>query len=120
MIELSVIGTVRQVVTVVPPYVRLYGTAGTRVYQTVSIVPQEGFAFKILKTQARDGRNIEFSLREEQNGGQVSYRLTVENRKAEEGQYTDRIEMTTDSRQKPRIDINVHGRIGAAADVKKN
>jgi hypothetical protein len=120
VVELSVSGTVRQVVTVTPRNVRLFGTTGTPLHQTVSIVPEKDYPFKILKTAARDGRNIRFRLQEEQNGGRVSYLLKVENRKADQGRYSDRIELTTDSRYKPRIYINVHGRIGAAEPVKKN
>jgi hypothetical protein len=120
VVELSVSGTVRQVVTVTPANVRLYGAAGTPMHQTVSIVPEKDFPFKILKTAARDGRNIHYRLQEEQNGGRVTYLLTVENRKADQGRYSDRIELTTDSRYKPRIHINVHGRIAAAGPVGKN
>lgn len=120
MIELSVAGTVKRVVTVVPQHVRLRGPAGTKVRQTVSIVPEKEFPFKILKTSARNGRNIRYRLREERNGSRVSYLLTVENLKTEQGRYYDRIELTTDSEYKPRIHINVHGRIGSAKAVEKN
>ena len=113
-------GTVKRVVTVVPQHVRLRGEAGTDVRQTVSIVPEKDFAFKILKTSARNGRNIRYRLREEQNGSRVTYLLTVENLKKEQGRYYDRIELTTDSEYKPRIHINVHGRIGSAKTVEKN
>mgnify|MGYP001811680173 CR=1 FL=1 len=113
-------GTVKRVVTVAPQYVRLQGAAGTKVRQTVSIVPEKDFPFKILKTSARDGRNIRYRLREEQNGSRISYLLTVENLKAEQGRYYDRIELTTDSEHKPLIHINVRGRIGSAKAVEKN
>ena len=113
-------GAVRRVVSVVPRNVRLYGAAGQPLQQTVSIVPEEEFSFKIIKTAARDGRNIRLHLQEEQNDSRVSYRLTVENRKTDQGRYFDRIELTTDSAYKPRIHINVHGRIGAAEAVEKN
>ena len=119
MIELSVAGTVKRVVTVVPHLVRLRGPAGTEVRQTVSIVPEKDYPFKILNTSARDGRNIRYRLREDQNGSRVTYLLTVENRKTEQGRYYDRIELTTDSEYKPRIHINVHGRIGSAKAVEK-
>ena len=114
------IGDVRRVVTVSPHSVRFYGAAGTQLQQTVSIVPEKDFPFKILKTTARDGRNIRYRLQEKQNDSRVSYLLTVENRMAEKGRYYDRIELTTDSQHKPRIHINVHGRIGAARAVPKN
>ena len=114
------VGDVKRVVTVSPPNVRFFGAAGTQLQQTVSIVPEENYPFKILKTAARDGRNIRYHLQEKQNDNRVSYLLTVENRKAEQGRYYDRIELTTDSQYKPRIHINVHGRIGAARAVKKN
>ena len=119
MIELRVACSVRQVVTITPRNVRLFGTAGKPLQQTVAIVPEEQFPFKIMKTAARDGRNIDYRLREEQNGSRVVYRLTVKNRKADQGSYNDRIELTTDSRYKPRLYINVHGRIGAAGPAKK-
>ena len=120
VIELSVSGSVKRVVTVTPQYVRLYGEAGTALQQTVTIVPEEEFPFKILETRARDGRHIHYRLQEERSGNRLRYLLTVENRKTEEGRYTDRIELTTDSRHKPRIHINVHGRIGAPQPAAKN
>lgn len=120
MIELSVAGEVRRVVSVVPRNVRLYGAAGMPLQQTVSIVPEKEFPFKILKTAAQDGRNIRYRLQEEHNDSRLTYRLTVENRKTDQGRYFDRIELTTDSAHKPRIHINVHGRIAAPGGVQKN
>ena len=120
VIELNVSGVVKRVVTVTPPNVRLFGSAGVKIEQTVSIVPEPDFPFAIVKTSARDGRNIHYRLQQEQNSGRVSYLLTVENRRAEEGRYYDRIELTTDSRHKPRIYINVRGRIGSGRPVQKN
>jgi len=114
-----VLGEVRRVVTVIPANVRLYGSAGTQLRQTVSIVPEKDFAFKIVKAAARDGSNIGYRLQEEQNDSRVTYLLTVENLKAEQGRYTDRIELTTDSAYKPMIHINVHARIGAPKAVEK-
>ncbi len=120
VLELSVSGSVKKVVTVTPQNVRLYGTAGAQLQQTVSVVPEKDFPFKILKTTARDGRNIRYRLKEERNDSRVTYLLTVENRKADQGRYTDRIELTTDSRHVPRILINVHGRIGAPKPGTRN
>lgn len=120
VIELSVSGMVKKIVTVTPQYVRFNGTVGSRLQQTVSIVPEEGYSFKILNATARDGRYIHYRMQEEKTDGRLSYRLTVENRKAEKGRYTDRIVLTTDSRHKPRIHINVHGQIRAPKPTKTN
>ena len=120
IIELSVSGTVKKIVTVTPQYVRFSGTAGSRLQQTVAIIPEKGYSFKILNTTARDGRNIRYRMQEEQTDGQIAYRLTVENLKAEQGRYTDRIELTTDSRYKPKIHIHVLGQIRAPKPMKTN
>ena len=96
---------------ITPEKVQLFGLTGTPVKGTVAIVPEKNYPFKIVKTRAQSGRNIRYELKEEKNPGKLSYVLTIENLKQDEGRYYDKIELETDSQLKPKISIPVYGRI---------
>ena len=119
-IQLVVSGTVKNFATITPRNVRLYGTAGSPLRQTVTIVPEKSYPFKIVETKARSGRDIRFDLREEKDAATVKYLLTVENLKDSQGRYFDTIQLTTDSKIRPQIQINVSGRIDPADGQKTN
>ena len=118
--RLVVSGTVKKFATITPDTVRLYGTAGAPLKQTVTIVPEKSYPFKIIETKARSGRDIRFDLREEKDATTVKYLLTVENLKDSQGRYSDTIQLTTDSKIKPQIQISVFGRIDPADSQKTN
>jgi hypothetical protein len=118
--QLVVGGTVNNFATITPPRVRLYGTVGSPLKQTVTIVPEKSYPFKIIETKASSGRDIRFELREETDATTVKYLLTVENLKDSQGRYFDTIQLTTDSKIKPQIRINVSGRIDPADGQQTN
>jgi hypothetical protein len=109
--QLVVVGAVKRFALVDPQHVRLFGAAGAPLKETVRIVPEDGFPFKILETKARFGTDIRYDIKESRQGGTVEYLLTVENLKPDEGRYYDTIFLTTDSLVKPQISIPVYGKL---------
>jgi hypothetical protein len=97
--------------TIEPQYVRLYGAVGSAIKQSVTIIPEASYPFKIIDASAQSGRDIRFELKEETSPNTVRYVLTVENLKTEAGRYYDTIKLKTDSKVKPHIRISVYGRI---------
>jgi hypothetical protein len=115
---LNIGGSVKNFATITPNNVRLYGKVGEAVKETVRIVPETSYPFKILETKAQIGRDIRYELTSEKQSPGGAYLLTVENLKQETGRYYDTIFLVTDSRVKPKISIQVYGKI-SGADVPK-
>jgi hypothetical protein len=117
---LTVSGSVKNFATITPSNIRLFGTVGEPVKETVRIVPEDGYPFKILETKIQIGRDIRFELTAEKQPSGGAYLLTVENVKQETGRYHDTIFLMTDSRVKPQISIQVYGRISGPESRKAN
>jgi hypothetical protein len=98
-----------------PAYVRLVGELGTDIKKTITITREKDYPFKILKVQARSGKDIAFDLKEFKKGDGDGYILTIENRKNAAGRYADSLVLTTDSSIKPTITVPVYGQIISAA-----
>lgn len=109
--RLSIKGKVESVATITPPNLKLYGPAGSSVVAKATIVPGKKYPFKILEAKAQIGKHIEYHLEEVKQDDQVSYILTVENRRKEKGRYFDVIFLTTDSEVKPKLRINIYGNL---------
>jgi hypothetical protein len=118
--QLTISGPVKNFATITPSNVRLYGKVGEPVKETVRIVPENSYPFKILETKAQIGRDIRYELTSEQQAPGGAYLLTVENLKQETGRYYDTIFLVTDSRVKPKISIQVYGKISGAEVPKTN
>jgi hypothetical protein len=118
--QLTISGPVKNFATITPSNVRLYGKVGEPVKETVRIVPENSYPFKILETKAQIGRDIRYELTSEQQTPGGAYLLTVENLKQETGRYYDTIFLVTDSRVKPKISIQVYGKISGAEVPKTN
>ncbi|MCP4110869.1 MAG: hypothetical protein GY749_35960 [Desulfobacteraceae bacterium] len=86
--------------------------------QTLTIVPEKKFPFKILGTRAKKGQNISYKLDEVKKADKTEYILTVENLKKDKGRYHDTIFLKTDSKVRPEIDIPVRCYITAAKQEK--
>ncbi len=78
---------------------------------SVNIIPEKKYLFKILKIEAKDGKFIDFELKETSKETDVSYMLTVKNKKNGPGRYYDVLKLKTDSKIQPEIDIKVYGNI---------
>jgi hypothetical protein len=106
-VQLAVLGPVDRFATVTPSMVSLRGAVGESLKQTVRIVPEEKYPFKVLSAQPRDGKNIKVLL-SAANDGQGGYSLLVENTKAEAGSHNDAVILKTDNKLKPEIEIRVY------------
>jgi hypothetical protein len=100
--------------------VKLYGTIDTELKETVRIVPDKNYPFKIIDTKAQVGKDIRYHVSENNQSRNVSYLLTVENLKRTVGRFYDTIYLMTDSRLKPRISIRVYGKISEPQTPKAN
>ncbi len=118
--QLTISGPVKSFATITPNNVRLFGKAGEPLAETVRIVPESSFPFKILEAKAQIGRDIRYELTTEDNMPGGAYLLKVENLKKEAGRYFDTIFLETDSPVKPRLSIQVYGKISAAEAPKAN
>lgn len=118
--QLTISGAVKNFATITPKNIRLYGKVGEPVKETVRIVPEESYPFKILETKAQIGRDIRYELTSEKQAPGGAYLLTVENLKQETGRYYDTIFLVTDSRVKPKISIQVYGKISGSESRKAN
>ena len=120
MTQLTISGSVKNFATITPKNIRLYGKVGEPVKETVRIVPEVSYPFKILGTKAQIGRDISYQLTPEEQTPGGAYLLTVENLKQETGRYYDTIFLMTDSRVKPKISIQVYGKISGSETRKAN
>jgi len=118
--QLTISGLVKNFATITPKNIRLYGKVGEPVKETVRIEPEDRYPFKILETKAQIGRDIRYELTSEKQAPGGAYLLTVENLKQETGRYYDTIFLVTDSRVKPKISIQVYGKISGSESPKPN
>ncbi|MBR9987709.1 MAG: hypothetical protein KFF68_17525 [Desulfosarcina sp.] len=98
-----------------PAYARLVGQAGTDIKKAITITREKAYPFKILQVNARNGKDIEFDVKEFSKTGGDGYILTIANKKTAAGRYADTVTLTTDSSIKPMITIPVYGQILSAS-----
>jgi hypothetical protein len=110
---LAITGQVDNFVTISPNYVRLQGFEGEPIKESVRIIPEEKYPFKVLNVKAQNGENIGFQLQEVKESNTTQYLLTVENRKNDQGRYVDSIILETDSSIRPELDVRVFGYVRA-------
>ena len=96
---------------------RLTGKIGDDISETVKIVPEKKYAFKITGITLSKNENIKYELKESENSGGTEYHLTVSNISKERGRYFDTITIDTDSSVNPKIEIKVFGNI--AGNIKE-
>ena len=111
LLHLRISGRVENIYTLTPKSVRLSGIVGEPLRKTVMIEPNPKYLFRIKNAVARSGKDIRFRLEDSRDATGVKYQLTVENLKKEKGRYFDTITLSTDSKLRPSISINVRGRI---------
>ena len=112
-------GNIERFVTLVPKRVTLRGYEGNQVVETVKIIPEEKYPFKIVGSEALLGNNIRHKIEEAKTSKKTAYVLTVENLKKDKGRYYDTISLKTDSKMRPLIKVRVNGYI-LDKDRKKN
>lgn len=107
--RLEMVGDVKPRAYISTDTVRLTGSAGKKISQTVSISPSRKNAFKITGVKAEKGKDIRFSLTETEASEVTKYQLTVYNIKKDKGWYIDKIHIKTDSQKSPEFIITVFG-----------
>lgn len=105
--QLVVSGSVDKFATITPRMVSLRGAAGDSLKQTVTILAEDKYPFKILQTQARDGKHIRLALNELTEAGKPGYSLVVENLETAAGSYNDTVVLKTDSKLQPELEVRV-------------
>ena len=90
---------------------RLRGSAGKQIKESVTIIQEEKYPFKIVNIEAKQGVNIDYKLKEIIEPKGIKYILTVENTKKEKGKYYDTIHLITSNTLHPVIKIRVRGNI---------
>jgi hypothetical protein len=118
--QLSISGPVKVFATITPENVRLFGPIDSALKETVRIVPEESYPFKILDAKAQVGKDIQYHISQDHQALSTTYLLTVENLKQTTGRFYDTITLTTDSRIKPKISIRVYGKIRGPESPKTN
>jgi hypothetical protein len=117
---LSITGKVMQFARLEPAYARLVGEVGTTIKKTITITREKEYPFKILKVNARNGKDIVFDLKEFKKDDGDGYLLTIENKKTATGRYADSLTLITDSSIKPTITVPVYGQIFSTAPAPKS
>ena len=108
--DLVISGQVENFATIRPQNVSLRGQAGDAITDTVTIVPEKKYPFKILEAKAQSGKNISIQLNEIKNSnGGATYQLKIENTSQTSGRYYDTVILKTDSEIKPELDVKVYG-----------
>jgi len=112
-IAVPISGEIRtpEIASIRPKYVILTGSAGEPIKRLVKVIPDDKYPFSITEVKPRDGKNIKCDLKEVEESGKKIYVLTVENLKKEKGRYSDMINLKTDRKDHPEIQISVSGRI---------
>ncbi|RLB82172.1 MAG: hypothetical protein DRH24_08225 [Deltaproteobacteria bacterium] len=120
LLYLTVMGNINNFVTIMPKRVILSGFAGDQISQTVKIIPEEKYPFKMAGDRIVYKENIRYELKEVSRSKKIEYVLTVVNLKKEKGRYFDTIKLKTDSKIRPVIEIRVYGNIiDRPSDYKK-
>ena len=110
-LELVISGMVEKFVTIIPRAVSLRGFVGDSLKKSVNIIPEKKYAFKITNARVRNGKYINIRLEEIQGTDRREYSLTVENRRQEQGRYSDMIILETDSKIQPTMNVRVYGQL---------
>lgn len=104
-------GPVKRFAAIHPNRISLVGLLGSELRQTVSIIPEAEYPFKIISHRAEKGRFFAYQLLEKQQGRNLVYELTADNLKTDTGWYSDTIILKTDSAVRPELRIPVNGNI---------
>ncbi|MBU4288082.1 MAG: hypothetical protein KKI12_07925, partial [Proteobacteria bacterium] len=88
------------------------GYIGEPIKQSIKIIPEKKYPFKIIGVKAKKGNNISFKLEKVVTlSKKAEYVLTVENTKNEKSRFFDIIYLETNSKIRPKIEISVYGNI---------
>ncbi len=104
-------GDVRKFVLLEPEIISLKGKAGESITAQMKITPTIDEEFNILKTLAKNGKDITFSLKKIKDETGDYFILSVQNKKQTPGRYFDMITLQPDLSPSRLIKIWVSGNI---------
>ena len=107
--DLVISGQVEKFVTIRPQHANMRGFVGDPVKDSITIIPEKKYPFKILNLRAKDGKYIKYQLEEIKESDTTAYTLNIENLKTEAGRYYDAIILETDSKIRPQLNVKVYG-----------
>lgn len=110
-LSVTVTGFVEKFADIRPQRIVLRGSTEQTIKAQVKIIRMAKYPFKILSTEARQGKYFRFLLKEFKGSNGSGYLLTVENTKKEKGRYADVISLKTDNKLRPAIQVYVIGDI---------
>ena len=109
--DLVISGQVETFVTIRPRHANMRGIVGDPIKNTVTIIPEKKYPFKIINLSAKDGKNIKYQLEETTVSDTAAYKLNIENLKTDAGRYYDTIILETDSKIRPQLSVRVYGHL---------
>lgn len=105
-------GKVDKFAIITPNRIILTGYIGEPIKQSIKIIPEKKYPFKIIGVKAKKGNNISHKIEKiVTSSKKIEYLLTVENTKNEKSRFFDIIYLETDSKIRPKIEISVYGNI---------
>lgn len=87
------------------------GAIGEKIEQTVTIIPEKEYPFKIIESTVKQETDIKFSLAEMEGETGTEYQLTVENVRQQAGRYYNIIVLKTDHPAKSELEVRVYGNV---------
>jgi hypothetical protein len=111
-VTLTVVGEVKGFLEISPRYIRLIGVKGKDLRQTLKIVPDKGYPFKITGIDIGQTRDFDYKMVPLGKNPHIEgYQLVVWNKRTEKGAYHGNITIKTDLKEKQVLRIPVSGRI---------
>jgi len=111
VIQLLMTGDVKKFVFLEPEIISLKGKVGESITAQMKITPNIAEDFNLLKTFAKDGKDIAFSLKKIKTETDDYFILSVQNKKQTPGRYFDMITLQSDLSPPRLIKIRVSGNI---------
>jgi len=108
--ELVITGMVEKFADISPARFRLSGKAGKLIERTIKIKPRKKYPF-IIKKVVSTNKSINCSLSTMGEGQKTFYAIRVETTQMEKGRFKGKLILTTTSKLKPELEIDISGKI---------
>lgn len=104
---------------ITPNYIVFRGFAGDSLERIIRIKPLKSYPFKIEGIKAKKKKDIDIKLRELKSDDGIIYEIVARNKRAKKGRLSNTIQIDTDSKIKPLIEIRVGGYLRERPENKK-
>jgi Protein of unknown function (DUF1573) len=118
--SLFISGQVDNLYVLAPSRVRLVGTVGSEIKETLKLTTQEKYPLQLESIRAKHGQYIHYALKKISGGKNAVYEIDVENTRTQAGIFVDTLFVKTDSKIKPEINIPVYGYIQPKPDTTQH